>query len=224
MKKDIFSYFTWLGAVIAVMVLLFWFFGLRNAPRPMALQETQDGGEPHNVAAPLATTTDDSVVSDTMADNTADTVDSIPSSSNRMVLNALAHYRTTVPINWYVEKSGPTGIALYPDYDPQSGNQPRCKIEISALPNGSNLMLGDWLAAELHQDPTADIAEASQSPSHVADRNAIVWAGALNGVSTTLTYVAGDGLVYEFAPSGIKGSDCQDELETVLTNFIITTP
>lgn len=226
MQKNIFSCFIWLAVVIVLAIVLFWFFGLRAAPRGAQNVQAGNGGLPSGSAASSTTS----------------------NGSDRMVENSAAHYRLAVPVGWYVEKSGGTGLALYPDYDPQAvstsspqaGAEPECKIEISALPNKGNLMLGDWLTGHLHQDPTAEIAEASQSPSQVSGRDAIAWTGAMNGVSTTLAYIAGDGAVYEIAPSevetrdvgpaaakalagkqGTRKSICQDALEAVLKNFTV---
>ncbi len=202
MFKNNFSYFIWLAAVIAVAIVLFWFFGLRALPYEAGGVQSENGT---------------SLPSDA-------------SSSERMVQNNAAHYRLVIPMSWYVEDSGGTGLALYPDYDPKAGTQPECKVEISALLNQSDLMLGDWLTAYLRQDPTADIAEISQSPSQVSGRDAITWVGSMNGASSTIAYVAGDGLVYEITPSGIvtsgKGQvtgkdDCLNSLGTVLENFTI---
>jgi hypothetical protein len=187
MKKDIFSYFVGLAALVIIVVFLFWLFSLRMVSRKV------DNGQSLDHA-----------------------------SSDRIVLNSAAHYRVAVPLGWYVEKSGANGIILYPDYDPHVGIEPSCKIEISLLQNPSKLAFGAWLSAYLRQDPTVDIVEASQSLSRVSGRDAIVWDGILNGVSTTLTYVLGDGGIYEFAPSKILNGDCRDALQLTLKNFTIT--
>jgi hypothetical protein len=226
MSKNIFSYLAWLVVAIVVAIVLFWLFGLRVSPREVQNVQVNNDDLPSG---------------------------SVASSGERTIENGAAHYRLTAPVNWYVEKNGGTGLALYPDYapkaastpsmnsglpqkirvatgSPQAGAQPECKIEISALPNKSNLMLGDWLVGYLHQDPTVEIIETSQSAVRVSGRDAISWTGALNGISTTLAYVAGDGMVYEFAPSMIATSDtgqaarkntCQDSLETVLKKFTV---
>ena len=105
-----------------------------------------------------------------------------------------------------------------------------CKIAISALPNQEAAPLDRWLVSYLRQDPTVDIAGAVQTGTQVSGRDAILWNGTLNGVSTTLAYVAGDGLVYEIAPSVvadpaatvISEDACNDSFEMILTNLIIT--
>jgi hypothetical protein len=221
MEKNILSYFVWLAVVVVVAIILFWFFGLRLTP---GVSSSADGGATGMMGT---TSTMDSVASTPLGD------EQMGGEQMQMVLNNAAHYRVAVPVSWYVEKNGVAGVTLYPDYDPKATSTslaaaaPSCKIEISALSNKSNLALGDWLSAYLRQDPTEDVTETSQSPldfGQVSGGDVITWAGALNGVSTTLTYVLGDGLVYEFAPSGISGiGDCHDSLAIVLKNFTITT-
>ena len=204
MSKKTFSYFTWLVVVIAVAVFLFWLFGLRAAA-PQVPQSVSDAQPP------------------------TPNVPHEESLSERVVENAAGHYRLTVPMNWYVEKSGTTGIALYPDYDPTAAGRAECKIEISVLPNTGNLSLAEWLPGYLRQDPTGEISVISQTGLQVARRNAIKWIGTLNSIPATLVYVQGNKVVYEVAPSPIetsvgKTNDCVDLLSIIFKTFTITSP
>ena len=205
MEKNTVSYFMWLVVLVAVVIFLSWVFGLRSASQEVLGNQTQS-----NVPAPLVNASETTSTS------------SAAVSDEQVIANSAAHYRFTVPASWYIEKNGAMSLAVYPDYDPKSGTQPSCKIEISALENKSNTALPGWLTEHLHQDPTTEIMQTSQSISRISDHDAITWTGALNGASTTLVYVSGAELVYEFAPSRITKTDCQAALKLVLKNFTIT--
>jgi hypothetical protein len=155
-------------------------------------------------------------------------------------------YSFTMPTNWYLEPNAGAGVTIYPDYDPgASDDQASCKIEIAELAgDGSNgasaaTDLNDWITAQLHADPTADVTETARTTIRVGlgsgdnTSTAIEWQGALNGVSTTLVYaLAPDGSgVLEFAPStladddaseagdGSATDDCTIELQALLANL-----
>jgi len=139
---------------------------------------------------------------------------------NEMVYadNKTAGYAIAIPKNWYLERSAGSGVTVYPKAD--------CKIEISKLANPDQKNLADWLTKYLHADPTADVSEISRATTTVGGAPAIIWIGALNGVSSTLAYVAADGSVIEIAPSIIAASgsapsniDCGSAFQTILHNF-----
>lgn len=151
---------------------------------------------------------------------------STASDDTLLIKNETAGYAITVPRNWYLEKGSGSGMTVYPDYDAAHKTPPYCKIEISALLNSSRAELPDWLAAYFHRDPTADILEISRTTTTISGVMAIVWHGVLNGVSSTLAYVATGTAVYEIAPSTIMetngaavSANCMDNFENVVRNF-----
>jgi hypothetical protein len=151
---------------------------------------------------------------------------SAASNTTMLIANKTAGYTLTVPQNWYLEKSSGSGVVVYPDYDAAGKMPPDCKIEISTLPDPDSKGLADWLTAYLHEDPTADVTEVSRTTGTVSGVPMIVWRGALNGVSSTLAYVATGTKVYEIAPSriapdtgGTADADCANVLQTLLANF-----
>jgi len=206
MPQNTLRYFIWLFAVIAVILVLFWLISQWAIP----------------AASPQSGLNFESTT-------TTVTASDLPGGS-RLFENAAAGYRFSVPAGWYVERVGGTGIAAYPDYDPAAGVVPACKIEISALPNPRQSMLGDWLVSYLSQDPTADVSPAFQSAFQVSGRDAIRWSGSLNGVSTTAAYLDGRGVVLEVVPSAVETSSAEPEIgneacmaafELLIKNFSI---
>jgi hypothetical protein len=148
------------------------------------------------------------------------------SASAVFIEDKTAGYAITVPKGWYLEKSSGSGMTIYPDYDAAGKKQPDCKMEISTLPNPDRKNITDWLSAYLRGDPTADIFERGRATTTVGGAPAIIWDGALNGISSTLAYIATGTEVYEIAPSmtyaGELGSadiDCKNALRTILKNF-----
>lgn len=147
---------------------------------------------------------------------------------NILIKNGSAGYSITVPETWYLEHGAGSGMTIYPDYDAAlSAVSADCKIEIAVVADSAGADLSLWLTGYLHRDPTADIEEISRTAISVADAPAILWTGVLNGVLTTLAYVASGGRTYEIAPSIIAGAGsssslhglCVDNLPVVLQNF-----
>lgn len=150
------------------------------------------------------------------------------SAPGEMVLmrNKTAGYAMVIPRTWYLEKSEGSGVGVYPDYDAAGKIPPDCKIEISTLSNQSRASLADWLAAYFHADPTADVREISRATMTVSGAPAVVWTGLLDGISSTLAYVATGTKVYEIAPSWISGSPhgaadpgCEHALGIIMKTF-----
>ncbi|MDE2019240.1 MAG: hypothetical protein KGJ13_02730 [Patescibacteria group bacterium] len=192
MPKILVVYLLWALAIIVFAIFLFWLLGLQVKPRPVR---------------------DDAVIVTSTA---------MAASGSRLVENQAGHYHLTVPSDWYIESSGPTGFILYPGYDPAFGPEPACKIEISVLSNWSNATLGDWLLNYLRQDPTVDMAGISETPIQISGRDAILWIGSINGVSTTAAYISGNNVVYEIVPSAMAAvEDCSSNLDPVLKNFSV---
>jgi hypothetical protein len=144
------------------------------------------------------------------------------------IQNKSAGYGIVVPRAWHLEKNAGSGVTVYPDHDGTS-TSPDCKIEISAfaVPGGTNLSL--WLAAYLHQDPTADIVEMSRIATSVQGAPAILWTGVLNGILTTLAYVASGTEMYEIAPSVVlkagetpSHEPCKNAFRTILGSFVFS--
>lgn len=156
-------------------------------------------------------------------------------SDDEIVTDQTAGYSFSMPTNWYLEPNAGAGVTVYPDYDPTSGDQAACKIEISSLAADPGAVaneagLSTWVTAQLHADPTADIAETARTDITIGTSTAIEWQGELNGVSTTLVYVPTvDGKnILEFAPSTLAaddsadgGDDCTIELQALLANLNI---
>lgn len=164
---------------------------------------------------------------------------------DEVVTDQTAGYSFTMPTNWYLEPDAGAGVTVYPDYDPTSGDEAACKIEISELAAGGTSVateadLSTWITTQLHSDPTAGVAENSRTDMQIGSgdstSSAIEWQGELNGVSTTLVYVpAADGAgVLEFAPStlaeddasetadGGATDDCTIELQALLANLTLS--
>ncbi len=140
-----------------------------------------------------------------------------------LVKNETAGYAVVTPRDWYLEKSAGSGVTIYPNYDATGKMPPGCKIEISALSNPGRKDLANWFAAYLRSDPTVDVSETSRTTTTVSGAPAIIWRGILNGITTTLAYVATGTAVYEFAPSSSNGASisvgCEGALKTILKNF-----
>jgi hypothetical protein len=171
-------------------------------------------------------------------------------SDDEVVTDQTDGYSFTMPTDWYLEPNAGAGVTVYPDYDPTSGDEAACKIEISELATGGTDAAGGsgavtdesslnaWITSYLHADPTADISEYSRTDITIgagdSTTTAIEWQGALNGVSTTLVYAvapASDGNgssganILEFAPSTLvaeDGDDCTIELQALLANFTLS--
>ena len=151
---------------------------------------------------------------------------------NILIRNETAGYRITIPGTWYLEKSAGSGVAVYPDHDTASSSAPECKIEISMLMNPSSTEISSWLTAYLRRDPTTDIIESAREKVSVNGASAMIWVGDMNGVSTTLGYVASGTEVYEIAPSVIlgtgdgflSGTRCANAFRIVFDSFTLTKP
>ncbi len=164
---------------------------------------------------------------------TTDTVSVTPApggdTDDEIVTDQTAGYSFTMPTNWYLEPNAGAGVTVYPDYDPASGEQAACKIEISEIDGDGASNLNTWITSYLHADPTADISEGSRANITVGTTTAIEWQGTLNGVSTTLVYAAASNGkdVLEFAPSTLAaddaagGDDCTIELQALLANLTL---
>ncbi len=134
-------------------------------------------------------------------------------------------YTVAIPSDWHLEQSSGAGIAVYAAPDSR-GTYP-CKIEISELRNPSRQELVTWLESYLRADPTAEVREFSRNQVTIARSSAIAWPGILNGISSTLAYVATGTAVYEFAPSVVVasgsgaaiGTACVDALGRMLATF-----
>lgn len=147
---------------------------------------------------------------------------------DQVVTNAAGGYSFSVPANWYVEKNTGTDLTIYPDYDPKSGTPPECKIETSNLVRDAG-DLNAWITKYLHADPTAEVSEISRSPIKVGGSSAIEWRGVLNGVTTTLVYVAMPDGILELAPSTLASpsssandadtDDCDLALQALMANL-----
>jgi hypothetical protein len=155
------------------------------------------------------------VVGTTATGAGTDDITAIPSpegDDDQVVENKTAGYFFTAPADWYVERSAGTGLAVYPDYDPTSGEAPTCKIEVSAFSGADVSDLDAWVTAHLHADPTASVVEDSRQNIATADgasSTALEWRGTLNGIATTLGYAEGNGPdggggeILEFAASSL---------------------
>jgi hypothetical protein len=155
---------------------------------------------------------------------------------DEVVVNTTAGYYVTVPSDWYVEKSVGSGLTVYPDYDPERGELPDCKLEVSLDSRGSGNKedLNAWVTRRLHADPTTDMSEISRVSSVVGfepTSSAVEWRGDLNGVTTTLVYAAmpddgrgGDTNVLEIAPSALSGAglgsgDCDLDMQALVASL-----
>ena len=151
---------------------------------------------------------------------------------NILIRNETAGYRITVPETWYLEKSAGSGMTIYPDRATTSSSSLGCKIEISMFTNAVGTDISSWLTTYLHRDPTADILESSREKISVHSVPAMIWNGDMNGVSTTLGYIASGTKVYEIAPSVISGAgdglssdkQCANDLRIVFDGFTLTKP
>ena len=149
---------------------------------------------------------------------------------NILIRNETAGYRVTIPETWYLEKSAGSGMAIYSDRGATDLSAPECKVEISMFTNASAVDISSWLMAYLRRDPTIDIIESSREVVPANGASEMVWSGTLNGVSTTLGYIASGTAVYEIAPSVIaKVGDglapdmqCMNAFRSVLSSFTIT--
>ena len=146
-----------------------------------------------------------------------------------VVRNESAGYRITVPTTWRLERSKGSGLTLYPG-PIADAPFPSCKIEISAFVNASSTDISSWLQTYSRRDPTVDVVESSRETAFVHGAASIVWHGAMDGVSTTLAYIATGTTVYEIAPSAIVGAgddpslhdQCKSAFLTVLKDFVPT--
>ena len=144
---------------------------------------------------------------------------------NIIIEDKTGNYAIATPPDWRLERSSGSGLAIYAASS--SLGAPFCKVEISKLQNPSRRDLSVWLTAYLHTDPTTDEEEISRDQITVAGAPAVVWTGTLNGVSSTLVYVATGTAVYEFAPSVVAASGsgetvppaCVDALGKIVTTF-----
>jgi hypothetical protein len=150
---------------------------------------------------------------------------STTSLGNIFIEDKTGGYAIAIPRDWHLEKRSDSGVAVYAAPDAHAAYP--CKIEISKLENPSRQNIKTWLREYLRSDPTSDIQESSLDPVTVAESPAIVWTGTLNGVSSTLAYVATGTVVYEFAPSAVAasgsgeaiGTACVDALGETLRTF-----
>ena len=121
---------------------------------------------------------------------------------NRLVNDKTGGYSFILPANWYLEKKEGSGIAVYPDYAPQSGGAPKCKIEVSVFKNIAAANINNWVTIRLHADPTIAVSETLRAALSVPGaKSAFEWKGTMDGITTTLAYVSAEGNIYEIAPS-----------------------
>lgn len=149
---------------------------------------------------------------------------STTSLGNIAIENRTGGYALAVPSDWRLENSSGSGLAVYVAGHVMEGV---CKIEIAELQNPYRQDLSMWLEGYLRADPTTEVTELSRDEIVIAGSRAIIWAGALNGVSSTLAYIATGTSVYEVAPSVVAASGtggpvadaCGDALGKILTTF-----
>jgi hypothetical protein len=156
----------------------------------------------------------------TMSPSDSDLVSPMSNGDDEIVASTQGDYYFSMPSNWYAEKNTEANTTVYPDYAPQSGAAPDCKIEISQIATSSLLSslnnadsarsLDRWVTAYLHADPTASVEESSRVQLQVGSNPAIEWFGSLNGVTTTLVYVAMPNNVLELAPSSLAPAGDSD--------------
>ncbi len=156
-----------------------------------------------------------------------------PAKSDVMVVPLPDHYQRVssvrgayyvkTPSSWYVEKSGPQDVQIYPDYDPAEAALPICKIDLSVVDNPRNLVLEDWIGERLSADPTADVREVSAESRSAGGHPATIWSGTVDGKRDVVAYVGGVGKVYELALSNLSDSesDCSEDLDSVLEGFSV---
>lgn len=132
-------------------------------------------------------------------------------------------YSFVLPPSWYLENKKGSGVAVYPDYRPEASSSPECKIEVSLFRDIPAADMDHWLAAHLSEDPTIAVAEISSEGLSVSGADAALeWKGTMDGVATTLAYVAAEGNIYEIAPSvlDIRKADGNAVCDAALTQFI----
>jgi len=170
-------------------------------------------------------------ISVTPAEGGASTGLGVGGAGDKIVENKTAGYYFAMPAGWYLEKNAGAGVTVYPDYDPVAmpSSSPACKIEISAfaIAAGDDFNLDDWITGDLHADPTAGVAEDSRTTIEVDGQLGVEWQGTMNGVTTTLDYVASPtgAEVFEIAPSTLSeasdadNGDCVAYLQELASNL-----
>jgi hypothetical protein len=116
-----------------------------------------------------------------------------------------AGYRIAVPARWTVEPIGAEDVAVYP-LDSASSS-PRCKLQFSVFDNAGHQLLEDWIAGHFQEDPTIVIRQTSLEAVALPDAHALRWTGLMDGVKTTLVYIASGNKIYEIAPSSVDAND-----------------
>jgi hypothetical protein len=158
--------------------------------------------------------------------NSDDIAFTVLSDGDRLVDNKTSGYRFTLPTSWYFEKKEGRGVAIYPNYHPNTSVLPECKIEISVFPDIASENANNWIIGRLHEDPTVTVSELSRTAINVSGASTTIeWRGTLDEITTTLVYVFTEGNAYEIVPSvlDIKSNNgnlvCDAALKSFLENI-----